>query len=133
MSSKFIQHLTVKKQHIDNLQHVNNVQFLFWAQEIAKAHWEKLTENADFEIGIWVVRSHQIEYRSNAEEGDKIRIETYVDSVRGPLSNRNVKFYDDLSEKLLVKSQTQWCYLNPKTRKPIPVSKKITALFLGQQ
>lgn len=133
MSHRFIIKHQVTKKNLDDLNHVNNVQYLFWAQEIAKTHWETLTLNTDLYAGIWVVRSHKIEYRSNAYEGDRIRIETYVDSVRGPLSNRNVLFYNDQLDKLLVKSQTQWCYLEPKTRKPTRIPSKIQQLLFKNQ
>ena len=32
----------VNKEHLDDLNHVNNVQYLYWAQEIAKTHWDKI-------------------------------------------------------------------------------------------
>jgi len=96
MNSKFIENRIVKKEHIDQLNHVNNVQYLQWAQEIAKSHWNHLIATLDEPLGVWMVRSHQVEYRLNAAKGENIKIETHVSSVRGPLSNRVVEFYSDL-------------------------------------
>ena len=42
MSHRFILKHQVIKEHLDDLNHVNNVQYLYWAQEIAKAHWQKI-------------------------------------------------------------------------------------------
>lgn len=33
---------TVLPEHLDTLNHVNNVQYLYWVQEAAQAHWEAL-------------------------------------------------------------------------------------------
>ena len=121
----------VKKEHIDQLNHVNNVQYLQWAQEIAKSHWKHFITKLDEPLGVWMVRSHQVEYRLNAAEAENIRIETYVGSVRGPLSNRVVEFYSESSQKLLVQCQTQWCYINFKDRSVVQIPDSIKKLFLG--
>ena len=34
----------VKQKHLDEFNHVNNVQYLYWVQEVAQAHWDKLNE-----------------------------------------------------------------------------------------
>ena len=33
---------SVLKKHLDDLSHVNNIQYLCWVQEAAKLHWEYL-------------------------------------------------------------------------------------------
>jgi acyl-CoA thioester hydrolase len=131
MSSKFIQNRIVKKEHIDQLNHVNNIQYLQWAQEISKSHWNHLIDALDKPFGVWMVRSHQVEYRLNVAEGETIRIETHVGSVRGPLSNRVVEFYSESSQKLLVQCQTQWCYIDLKDRSVVQIPESIKKLFLG--
>ena len=131
MSSKFIENRIVKKEHIDQLNHVNNVQYLQWAQEISKSHWKHLITKLDEPLGVWMVRSHQVEYRLNAAEGENIRMETHVGNVRGPLSNRVVEFYSESSQKLLVQCQTQWCYINLKDRSVMQIPESIKKLFLG--
>lgn len=131
MSSKFIENRIVKKEHIDQLNHVNNVQYLQWAQEISKSHWKHLITKLDEPLGVWMVRSHQVEYRLNAAEGEIIRMETHVGNVRGPLSNRVVEFYSESSQKLLVQCQTQWCYINLKDRSVMQIPESIKKLFLG--
>ena len=35
--NEFTQKIKVTKDHLDELDHVNNVQYLYWAQEIAKS------------------------------------------------------------------------------------------------
>lgn len=131
MQQKFIQQLIVEKEHLDELEHVNNVLFLRWSQDIAKSHWEFLIEPLTEKIGVWMVRKHEVEYRLEAKENEIIRVETHVNSVRGPLSNRVVEFYNNETQKLLVKCQTQWCYIDLVNKKTIPIPESIRQLFLG--
>ena len=37
--------ILVSKNDLDDLNHVNNVVYIQWIQEIAKEHWEKLASN----------------------------------------------------------------------------------------
>ena len=37
------QELTVTKDHIDLLNHVNNIEYVRWVQDIAEAHWNLKT------------------------------------------------------------------------------------------
>ena len=130
----FPNELNVKviEDHLDDLNHVNNIQYLFWAQEIAKTHWQKINEIIKDE-GVGMVRSHEIEYRLGGFLDDKIRIETYVKNVRGPLSLRIVEFFNNKNKQLMVRCKTQWCYVNMASRKPINVCTKIQDLFLKEK
>ena len=65
--TSFEQTLTVTSDHLDELQHVNNVQYLQWVQDIAGAHWQHLIRDNPTEFGLWVVRSHHIEYKRQAK------------------------------------------------------------------
>ena len=76
----------VLAEHIDNLGHVNNVQYLQWVQEAAFAHWEALIQNQKETLGIWVVRSHSITYKNPAFINDEITLKTYVKQSKGVLS-----------------------------------------------
>ena len=133
MQQKFIQHLIVEREHLDELEHVNNVLFLRWSQEIAKSHWEFLIGSLAEKTGVWMVRKHEVEYRLEAKENDAIRLETHVNSVRGPLSNRVVEFYNNKTQNLVVKCQTQWCYIDPINKKTIRIPENIKQLFLGNK
>ena len=132
MSHRYILKVKVIKDHLDDLNHVNNVQYLIWSQEIAKAHWQKINNKIKIE-GVWMVRSHEVEYRLGAYLNDEIRIETHIENIRGPLSYRIVEFYNNKTAQLIVSCRTQWCYVNLASRKPINVSTKIQNLFLKEK
>tara|TARA_X000000950_G_scaffold96584_2_gene122017 strand:- start:1928 stop:2335 length:408 start_codon:yes stop_codon:yes gene_type:complete len=132
VSHRYISNVKVNQDHLDDLKHVNNVQYLLWAQDIAKAHWQKINSHLQQE-GVWMVRNHEVEYRLGGFLGELIRIETYVKSVKGPLSQRVVEFYNDKSNQLMVSCKTQWCYVDLNSRKPIRISDQIEKLFLSEK
>ena len=128
--NKFIQEIIVRNNHLDDLNHVNNVQYLNWAQEIAKAHWNYLTKDLKDEFGIWVVRHHDVSYRLGSFIGETIKVSTYIANVRGPVSDRIVEFHNKKTNKLLVKVCTKWCYIqNINERKISTIPDKIIKLF----
>ncbi len=108
---------TVLAQHLDDLKHVNNVQYLYWVQEVAQAHWEALTSGRSDEFEIWVVRSHHIEYKQAAQLGDVLTLTTYVKESSDFLSERIVEVSLKSNNRLLARCSTQWCYLNKDSGK----------------
>ena len=127
--NNFEQTLMVERHHLDELQHVNNVQYLQWVQDIAGAHWQHLIANREEAFGLWVVRSHHIEYKRQAKLGDHIRVVTHVEVTEGFLSERRVRFFGD-STTLIAQCSTQCeCYLDPKTQKLLRIPPEIHTLF----
>ncbi len=55
--------LNVKPNHIDNLNHVNNVVYLEWVNQISEKHWAILTTKALNEKYFWVALRHVEIYR----------------------------------------------------------------------
>jgi len=128
--NKFIQEIIITEDDLDSLKHVNNVQYLYWAQEIAKSHWAFLIKDLKESLGIWMIRHHDVSYRLSSFLGDTIEISTYIKNVRGPVSDRIVEFHNKENGKLLVKVCTKWCYLdNLKTRKVLPIPSLVIKLF----
>lgn len=113
----------VENQHIDNLNHVNNVVYLEWIQDIANLHWTQLKEGHDTSGCVWVVIRHEIDYLRQALLGDTVQVKTWVGETAGIKSVRHVEFYRD--HKLLVKAQTTFCLLDAKTFKPTRITDKI--------
>lgn len=127
--NSFEQFVTVGEAHLDELQHVNNVQYLQWVQDIAGAHWKSLIQDSTTTYGLWVVRSHHIEYKRQAKLGDRLRIHTHVEVTEGFLSERIVRFYLEGTTTLVAQCSTQWCYLDPTTQKLMRIPADIHALF----
>ncbi|HKL90369.1 MAG TPA: acyl-ACP thioesterase domain-containing protein [Allomuricauda sp.] len=115
---------------LDDLNHVNNIRYVEWIQDISKKHWAQVTSREIQESMIWVVRNHNITYHKSAVLGNTINISTYIRSNNGPISTRIVEIKNNNTDELLVKAITEWCLLDSKTFRPKRVPKEIQALFL---
>jgi acyl-CoA thioester hydrolase len=115
---------------LDDLNHVNNIRYVEWIQDISKKHWAQVTSREIQESMIWVVRNHNITYHKSAILGNTINISTYIKSNNGPISTRIVEIKNNNTDELLVKAVTEWCLLDSKTFRPKRVPKEIQALFL---
>ena len=125
----FEQSILVEESHLDELQHVNNVQYLQWVQDIAGAHWQHLIRDNPTEFGLWVVRSHHIEYKRQVKLGDRLRVVTHVELTEGFLSERRVRFFLEDSNTLVAQCSTQWCYLDPLSQKLLRIPEEVHAIF----
>ena len=129
MSKTHQYNLQVNKEHLDELDHVNNVQYLHWVQEISGAHWKSLIEKDSCFYGIWVVRSHKIDYKRPAKLYDWLTLKTHVASTEGFLSQRIVKIYLKDTTTIVAQCNTQWCYLNSESMELETIPEKVFQLF----
>lgn len=120
--------IEVKKEHLDEASHVNNVVYLQWVQDISKEHWLSKTTDAVNSKMFWVVRSHRIDYRKQVFLSDQLVIKTFVNSCKGPFSERVVEFWRENDR--VVMSKSNWCLLGTYDQKPLRISDEIQALFL---
>ena len=120
---------SVVSDDLDDLMHVNNVRYVQWVQDIAKAHWEAATTPLQQQENVWVLLSHHIDYKSAAKLHDEIQLKTYVTRSEGVTSTRFVEMYHKGSEKLIVKSETTWCLLDGHSKKPKRISPEIADVF----
>ena len=121
--------IIVSKNDLDELNHVNNVIYIHWVQEIAKNHWKSLVSSEIIKNYYWVLLEHQIKYLHPAFLGDKIILKTYVEKTEVVKSNRIVEIYNTDTNKLLVTSKTIWCLINAKTNKPNRITDEIREAF----
>jgi acyl-CoA thioester hydrolase len=128
-NSIFKINITVQPQDIDDLNHVNNVIYLRYVQDVASAHWNAIAPDGFKEKFSWVVLRHEIDYKSAAVLGDEIIAETWVGMCEGPRSERHVELYHATTMKMLVKAKTTWCLLDAKTLKPKRIEQDIVDLF----
>ncbi len=121
--SIYCTNFTVLKSHIDQLNHVNNVIYVQWIQDIANQHWNQLKKGHDTSRYTWVVIKHEIDYLKQAVLGDQIEAKTWVGKTEGIKSIRHVEFYKN--NTLLVKASTTFCLLNAITFKPSRITTDI--------
>jgi acyl-CoA thioester hydrolase len=119
----------VQNDEIDELNHVNNVVYLAWVNDIAVAHWNSLTTPALRSKHIWVALRHEIDYKAEALLGETIRVRTWTGVARGLRYARHTRIYRAENDALLAEALTQWCPMDALTRKPARPPAEIAALF----
>lgn len=125
----FEQEIIVTDKDIDELDHVNNVVYVQWIQDVAKAHWEV---KAPLEVRskyIWMVLRHEIDYAGQAVLGDGLVAKTWVAWSEGVKSERHVEIRNKETGKILAKAKTLWCLLDAHTKRPRRIESDITDVF----
>ncbi len=122
----------VSPTEIDQVGHVNNLEYVRWLQNAAIAHSAAQGWDADAyrRLGMgWVVRSHFIEYLSPAFLGDQIVIRTWVATMKRVTSIRRYEIWRQADEKKLASAETNWAFVNFATHAPCRVPSEILNSF----
>ncbi len=125
----FSKTLKITAEHLDELQHVNNVQYVLWVNEIAKAHWFQNATQDLLNNFYWVMINHMIDYKSSAFINENLVLKTYVTKAEGVSSTRIVEIHNSETDKLIMKSETTWCLMNTNTKRPARISRELANLF----
>lgn len=125
----FEKHIVVSQDDLDNLNHVNNVRYVQWVQDIAAQHWKSKATEEILDTYFWVLMKHTIEYKNEAILGDVLKLVTYVNETTGVTSIRMVEIYDETTDKLIVKSETTWCFMNTESKRPARIPQVVFDLF----
>ncbi|SKB67816.1 acyl-CoA thioester hydrolase [Salegentibacter holothuriorum] len=125
----FEKNILVKEKHLDEQNHVNNVQYVQWVQDVAKAHWEARASQEQNLQFFWIVVKHEISYKQQAFLGDKILLQTYVGETSNVKSVRHVIIKNAESEKVLVEAKTTWALMDQEKKKPARISEDLKRVF----
>jgi acyl-CoA thioester hydrolase len=132
MKKIFVYRPEVKDADIDNLGHVNNEVYLRWLIEAAVAHssfvgytLEKFLEMQS----AFVVRRHELDYLLPTFKKDRLRIETWTDPMDGSRALRHYEIYNEENQKLVLKGQTMWVFVNLQNGRPIKIPNEVTTAF----
>ena len=119
----------VAPEEIDELGHVNNVNYLRWVQEAATAHWRAAAPADELERLVWVVLRHEIDYKTPARLGDSIIARTWVGAATKLRFERYVEIVRASDRRVLAQALTVWCPLDAKTLRPTAVSETVRTVF----
>ena len=122
--------IKISKEAIDENGHVNNVAYVQWMQDIAVEHYASIGGiEAQGPDSTWVVREHKVEYLLPAFEGENIEIRTWVENLRRVRSLRKYEFVRKSNDKVLVRGETEWVFVDTKTGSPRAVPNEVIAVF----
>ena len=130
ISSVYSKTFIIPKNVIDENGHVNNVAYVQWMQDIAVEHYSSIGGiEAQGHNSTWVVREHRVEYLLPAFAGEEIEIRTWVESIRKVRSLRKYEFIRKADDKILVKGETDWVFVDVKTGSPRAIPDEVANVF----
>ncbi|RLJ33780.1 acyl-CoA thioester hydrolase [Chryseobacterium sp. 7] len=115
MNLMYEKQIQVTEEHIDQNNHVNNVQYVYWVEEVAAEHWDLLKQKTEYANDVWMLLDHHIRYKKQVYLNDIITVRTYPMSPEGAKQPRKVEFY--CNDELVVDSSTLWILFDPETKK----------------
>ena len=124
----FEQPVRVTAGDLDELNHVNNVVYLRWVQDIATAHWTSIAPSEALDTIAWVARRHEIDYLSAAVLGDELAIRTWVGAAEG-LTFERLTEIRRADGQIIAKARTLWVPIDRRTGRPRRVSDQVRSLF----
>ena len=122
----------VSRDEIDFNGHVHNVTYLSWMIEAATKHSESV--GAGHEVcltygGIWVAKSHHIEYKKPAFENDMLQMKTWIEDIGKILSTRRYEISRVKDGKVICEGGTEWVFVDAKTMRPLKIPPQIRSAF----
>jgi len=114
---------------IDEQNHVNNIVYLRWVQDIAIAHWRAIANRQAQDTIGWVVLRHEIDYKMPSTLGDEIVLRTWVGKATRLSFERFTEIRRKSDGQLLSQARTLWCPVNTQTGRPVRVSAEVRAQF----
>ncbi|MDF1503422.1 thioesterase family protein [Roseisolibacter sp. H3M3-2] len=121
--------LRVGEGDLDAQAHVNNVVYVRWVMDAATAHWEARTGADDRAAVAWVATRHEIDYLAPALLGDELVVRTRVGHAKGLTFERHTEVRRVADDRVLARSRTLWCPVDPGTGRPRRVPPHLRALF----
>jgi len=132
MPRVFLKTYNVANDAIDINNHVNNLVYLSWMQDVAIQHsdaqgWpmSRYRETG----GSWVVRSHFIKYVRPGLLGDVISVLTWVCSASQRSSLRKYLFWRERDRKIIAEAETQWVFIDLQTGRPCLIPQNVRSAF----
>ncbi len=135
-SAEFRVQIVAQASDIDELDHVSNIAYVRWIQDVALAHSAAVGLSwADYERirGMFVVRRHEIEYLRSAKLGDAIDLVTWVADFRGAASQRRTRILRSDGGEELAHATTIWAYLARETGRPTRIPQDVIDAFIPRE
>ena len=130
MSNSFFEYeIQVLPEHLDEMQHVNNVVYVGLMQDVANKHWDSIPSTELEKEIVWVVRRHEIDYLNQAFLGDRLLIRTWTGDHSTVSWIRHCEIVRDTDQKKIISSKSVWVMLDKATGKPRRIENAILNRF----
>jgi acyl-CoA thioester hydrolase len=132
MPAVFELHHIVTARDLDDLGHVNNLEYIRWMLHAAGEHsaaqgWPG-SRYLKVQAG-WVVHRHEIEYRRPAFLNEHVVVRTWVVDMKRSTSLRRYQILLAEGERELAVASTNWAFIDFRTQRLARVLPEIANAF----
>ncbi len=124
---KFSHSFIVSPEDIDAQNHVNNVAYVRWIQDVAVAHWFSVTNEEMRGQFTWMLTRHEIDYKKQTFKGENVTATTWVGNATRITCERFTEI--KRGKDLLVKARSVWCFINKNSGRPAKITEEIREIF----
>ncbi len=121
--------VVVQPADIDAQDHVNNVVYLRWINDVAVAHWAARATPALQARYAWVATRHEIDYRKAAVLGDALTARTWVGQVDSRRFERLSEIVRDRDGAVCASARTLWCPVDAATGRVVRIDGALRECF----
>ena len=121
--------IKVESEHLDAMNHVNNVIYVQWMQDIATMHWDAFASDKLKQEVLWVVRQHVIDYHNQAFLNDQLQMETWTGEYTNVTWKRHYEITRPSDNKKIISAASVWIPLDRKTQRPRRIDKELIMMF----
>ena len=119
--SPFLAEITVAPAHLSRLiPHCNNVEFVRWLDRAAELHADSIGQGRATlaaEDRAWFVARHEVDYRAEAFEGERLVVATWVRNARKSLSWRDSLIVRPFDRTIVCRAATLWIHVDLRSRR----------------
>jgi acyl-CoA thioester hydrolase len=122
--------ISIARQDIDHMGHVNNSVYLKWVQDAVVKYWQTIAPADAVTSHLWVALKHEITYRRPTYLDDTIVAVVIAEKVQGARA-----FFTTLvkrGEDVLAEVKSCWCCLDAMTQRPTRLEADVVGRFLKE-
>lgn len=128
MEPRFVLEVTARPSDIDELDHVSNLVYVRWIQEVAVAHsaavgWD-VNQYRKFGA-IFLVRRHEIDYIAPVMLDQTVRLETWIESWKAASCVRRTELFRGHDGQLIARGSTTWAFVGFADGRPQRIPEQI--------
>lgn len=128
-NSKFSTIIKVESQHLDDVNHVNNVIYVQWMQDIASQHWEAFASDKLKQEVLWMIKRHEVDYYNQAFLGDELHMTTWTGEHTNVTWKRHYEIIRPADNKKIIIAASVWIPLERKTQRPRRIDDELINMF----
>jgi acyl-CoA thioester hydrolase len=121
--------ISIARNDIDHMGHVNNSVYLNWVQDAVVRYWQTIAPAEAVGKHLWVALKHEITYRRPTFLDDQVMAEVIAEKVEGARA-----FFTTMlkrGEDVLAEVKSCWCCLDAVTQRPTRLAKDVVSRFIG--